>query len=105
MFQDLAEKLLSWLADLLLNCRDVDGLRRVQDTFLNIWAARGVKLGATKMDLCSQEVQWCGLMVSKDGDWLDPRSVCALAAMQPPVTEADLQQLVCAQLSPGTHKK
>jgi hypothetical protein len=35
MFQDLADKLLSWLDDLLLHCRDVDGLRRVQDTFLN----------------------------------------------------------------------
>jgi hypothetical protein len=51
MFQDLADKLLSWLVDLLLNCRDVDGLRRVQDTFLNICTARGVKLGAARRDL------------------------------------------------------
>jgi hypothetical protein len=35
MFQGLADKLLSWLDDLLLHCRDVDGLLRVQDTFLN----------------------------------------------------------------------
>jgi hypothetical protein len=48
MFQDLADKLLSWLDDLLLHGRDVDGLRRVQDTFLNGWAARGVKLGAAQ---------------------------------------------------------
>jgi hypothetical protein len=52
MFQDLADKLLSWLDDLLLHGRDVDGLHGVQDTFLNGWAARGVKLGATRMDLC-----------------------------------------------------
>jgi hypothetical protein len=105
MFQDLADKLLSWLDDLLLHCRNVDGLRRVQKTFLNRWAARGVKRGPTRMDLCSREVQWCGLMVSKDGVWLDPSSGSALAAMQQPVTGADLQQFVCAQLSPGTHKK
>jgi hypothetical protein len=105
MFQGLADKLVSWLDDLLLHCRDVDGLRRVQETFLNGRAAHGVKLGTARMDLCSREVQWCGLMVSKDGVWLDPSAVSALSAMQPPVTGADLQQFVCAQLSPGTHKK
>jgi hypothetical protein len=105
MFQGLADKLLSWLDGLLLHCMDVDGLHGVLETFLNGWAARGVKLGATKMYLCSREVQWCGLMVSKDGVWLDPSVVSALSAMQPPVTGADLQQFVCAQLSPGTHKK
>jgi hypothetical protein len=105
MFHGLADKLLSWLDDLLLNCRDVDGLHGVLETFLNGWAARGVKLGATKMDLCSQVVRWCGRMVSKDGVWLDPSSGSALAAMQPPVTGADLQQFVCAQQSPATHKK
>jgi hypothetical protein len=102
MFQDLADKLLSWLDDLLLHGRNVDGLLRVQECFLNICAARGVKLGAARMDLCSQEVRWCGRAVSKDGVWLDPTSVSALAAMQPPVTGADLQQLVCAQLCPAT---
>jgi hypothetical protein len=105
MFQDLADKLLSWLDDLLLHCRDVDGLHGVQDTFLNRRAARGVKLGAARMDLCSQVVRWCGLMVSKDGVWLDPSVVSALSAMQPPVTGADLQQFVCAQLCPATPKK
>jgi hypothetical protein len=35
MFQDLADKLLSWLVNLLLHCRDLDGLLLVQDTFLN----------------------------------------------------------------------
>jgi hypothetical protein len=105
MFQDLADKLLSWIDGLQLHCRNVDGLRRVQKTFLNGWAARDVKLGATRMDLCSQEVRWCGLMVSKDGVWLDPSSVSALSAVQPPVTGADLQQFVCAQLSPATPKK
>jgi hypothetical protein len=83
----------------------VDGLHGVLKTFLNGRAARGVKLGAARMDLCSQEVRRCGLMVSKDGVWLDPSSGSALAAMQPPVTGADLQQFVCAQLFPGTHKK
>jgi hypothetical protein len=105
VFQGLADKLLSWLDGLLLHCRDVDGLLRVQDTFLNGWAARGVKLGATKMDLCSQEVRRCVRVVSRDGVWLDRSFVSALAAMQPPVTGADLQQLVCAQLSPATPKK
>jgi hypothetical protein len=104
MFQGLADKLLSWLDGLLLHCRDVDGLLRVQETFLNGWAARGVKLGAARMDHCSQEVRRCGRMVSKDGVWLDPSSVSALAAMQPPVTGADLQQHVCAQLCPATPK-
>jgi hypothetical protein len=52
MFQGLADKLTSGLDDLLLHCRDVDGLLRVQECFLNICAARGVKLGATRMDLC-----------------------------------------------------
>jgi hypothetical protein len=105
MFQDLADQLLSWLDDLLLHGRDEDGLHGVLETFLNGCAACGVKLGAARMDLCSQEVRRCGRMVSKDGVWLDPSSMSALAAMQPPVTGADLQQLVCAQLSPGTHKK
>jgi hypothetical protein len=104
MFQELADKLLSWLDDLLLHCRDVYGLRRVQETLLNRCAARGVKLGATRTDLCSQEVRWCGRAISKDGVWLDPSSGSALAAMQPPVTGADLQQLVCAQLCPATPK-
>jgi hypothetical protein len=104
MFQGLADKLLSWLDGLLLHCRDVDGLLRVQETFLNGWAARGVKLGAARMDHCSQEVRRCGRMVSKDGVWLDPSVVSALAAMQPPVTEADLQQFVCAQLRIATPK-
>jgi hypothetical protein len=83
----------------------VDGLLRVQKTLLNRWAARGVKLGAARMDLCSQEVRWCGRVVSKDGVWLDPSSVSAPAARRPPVTRADLQQFVCAQLSPATPKK
>jgi hypothetical protein len=51
MFQGLADKLLSWLDGLLLHCRDVDGLLRVHETFLNGWAARGVKLGAARRDL------------------------------------------------------
>jgi hypothetical protein len=93
MFQGLDDKLLSWLDDLQLHCRDVDGLLRVQDTFLNGWAAHGVKLGAARMDICSQEVRWCGRLVSKVGVRLDPSSVPALVAMQPPVTGADLQQL------------
>jgi hypothetical protein len=59
MIQDLADELLSWLDDLLLNCRDVNGLRRVLETFLNECAACGVKLGAAKMDICSQEVWMC----------------------------------------------
>jgi hypothetical protein len=59
MFQDLADKLLSWLDDLQLHCRDVNGLRRVLETFLNECAACGVKLGAAKMDICSQEVWMC----------------------------------------------
>jgi hypothetical protein len=105
MFQGLADKLLSWLDGLQLHCRDVDGLLRVQETFLNRRAARGVKLGAARMDHCSQEVRRCGRVVSKDGVWLDPSFVSALAAMQPPVTGVDLQQLVCAQLSPATPKK
>jgi hypothetical protein len=105
MFQDLADKRLSWLVDMLLHCRDVNGLRRVHGTFLNGWAARGVKLGAARMELCSQEVRRCGLMVSKDGVWLDQTSVSAPTPMQPPVTGADLQQFVCAQLSPATPKK
>jgi hypothetical protein len=105
MFQGLDDKLLSWLDGLLLHCRDADGLRRVQETSLNGWAAHGVKLGAARMDLCSREVRRCGRMVSKDGVWLDPSSVSALAAVKPPVTGADLQQLVCAQLSPATPKK
>jgi hypothetical protein len=105
MIQDLADKLLSWLDDLLLHCRDVDGLLRVQEPFLNGRAASSVKLGAARMDLCSQEVRWCGRVVSKDGVRLDPSSVSALAAVQPPVTGADLQQFVCAQLSPATPKK
>jgi hypothetical protein len=105
MLQDRADKRLSWLVDLLLHLRDVDGLHGVQDTFLNGWAARGVKFGAARMDHCSQEVRRCGRMVSKDGVWLDPSSVPALVAMQPPVTGADLQQFVCAQLSPATPKK
>jgi hypothetical protein len=33
MFQDLADKLLSWLDDLLLHCRNVDGLLRVLECF------------------------------------------------------------------------
>jgi hypothetical protein len=89
MLQDRADKRLSWLVDLLLHLRDVDGLHGVQDTFLNGWAARGVKFGAARMDHCSQEVRRCGRMVSKDGVWLDPSSVPALVAMQPPVTGAD----------------
>jgi hypothetical protein len=104
MFQDLADKLLSWLGDLLLHGRDVDGLLRVQETFLNGWAARGVKPCAARMDLCSQEVRRCGRVVSKDGVWLDPTSVSALAPIQLPMTGADLQQFVCAQLSPVTPK-
>jgi hypothetical protein len=104
MFQGLADKLLSWLGDLLLHCEDVDGLRRVQETFLNRRAARGVKLGAARMDHCSQGVRRCGRMASRDGVWLDPTSVSVLAAVQPPVTGADLQQLVFAHLSPGTPK-
>jgi hypothetical protein len=44
-------------------------------------------------------------VVSKDRVWLDPSSVFALAAMQPPVTGADSQQFVFAQLCPGTPKK
>jgi hypothetical protein len=96
MFQDLADKLLSWLDGLLLHCRDVDGLLRVQETFLIKWAVRGVKLGAARMDICSQEVRWCGRLVSKVGVRLDPSSVPALVAMQPAVTGADLQQLACA---------
>jgi hypothetical protein len=35
MSQGLADKLLSWLDDLLLHSRDVDGLLRVQECFLN----------------------------------------------------------------------
>jgi hypothetical protein len=105
MFQDLADKLLSWIDDVLLHCRNVDGLHGVQDTFLNGWAARGVKLGAARMDLCSQEVRRCGRTVSKDGVCLNPTFVSALAPIQPPVTGADLQQFVCAQLCPGTPKK
>jgi hypothetical protein len=105
MFQGLADKLLGWLDGLLLHCRDVDGLLRVQDTFLNRWAARGVKLGAARMDHCSQNVRRCGRVVSKDGVCLNPSSVSALAAMQPPVTRVDLQQFVCAQLPPATPKK
>jgi hypothetical protein len=104
MFQDLADKLTSWLDNLLLHCTDVDDLLRVLECFLNRWAARGVKLGAAKMDLCSQEVRRCGRAVSKDGVWLDPSSVSALAAMQPPVTEAELQQFVCDQLCPAMPK-
>jgi hypothetical protein len=104
MFQGLADKLLSWLDGLLLHCRDVGGLLRVQETFLNICTARGVKLGAARRDLCSQEVRWCGRTISKDGIWLDPSSVSALSAMKLPVTGADLQQLVCAQLCPATPK-
>jgi hypothetical protein len=104
MLQDRDDKLTSWLDNLLLHCRDVEGLLRVQECFLNRWAARGVKLGAAKMDLCSQEVRRCGRAVSRDGVWLDPSSVSALAAMQPPVTGADLQQLVFAQLYPATPK-
>jgi hypothetical protein len=99
MFQGLADKLLSWLDGLLLHCRDVDGLHGVQETFLNICAARGVKLGAARMDHCSQEVRWCGRMISKDGIWLDPSSVSALVAMQPPVTGATCSSL-CALSCP-----
>jgi Reverse transcriptase (RNA-dependent DNA polymerase) len=65
MFQDLADKLLSWLDDLLLHGRDVDDLPQVLETFLNRCAARGVKLGAGKMDRRSQEVRWCGRVVSR----------------------------------------
>jgi hypothetical protein len=105
IFQDLADKLLSWLDGLQLHCRDADGFRRVLETFLIRRAARGVKLGAARMDLCSQEVRWCGRTISRDGVWLDPRSVSPLAAMQPPVTDADLQQFVCAQLCPAMPQK
>jgi hypothetical protein len=59
MIQGLADQLLSWLDDLLLHGRDEDGLHGVLETFLNECAARGVKLGAAKMDICSQEVWMC----------------------------------------------
>jgi hypothetical protein len=104
MIQDLADKLLSWLVDMLLHCRDVDGLLRVQEPFLNECAACGVKLGAAKMDHCSQEVRRCGRMVSKDGVWLKPSSVSAPTPMQPTVTGAtcsSLCALSCPQLRPS----
>ena len=58
--------------------------------------ARGIKLKPSKCKLYTEEVVWCGRSINVDGVGVAPEFRETLAAMPPPRTAADLQQLLAA---------
>jgi RNase H-like domain found in reverse transcriptase len=92
----MAEKLLSWLDDLLLHASSITQLLEHLRRFLTICRECNLKLHPGKCVLFAAEVCWCGRLISSAGSKFDLRRIQGLLDKPSPATGADLQQFTCA---------
>ena len=94
--QEIIDRLLGWLDDMLFYARTIDGLLETLRLFFLICRKHNLKIHAEKCDFFLRKVQWCGRIVSAEGVQMNPRKLNALLELQEPQNAADLQQFLCA---------
>ena len=93
---DLRDNILCWLDDILLHAATVEKLLESVQSFFNLCAEYNIKLHPAKCILFTEEIRWCGRLISAEGVRYDPRRLDGLLTMEPPTTGGHLQQFLCA---------
>jgi hypothetical protein len=88
--------MLSWLDDLLLHAKSVDGLLENLKEFFFLCRENNLKIHPGNCILFASERRWCGRVLSGLGVRFDPRRTQGLLEITMPTTIAYLQQFVCA---------
>ena len=100
---ELYSNVLVYLDDLIAFGETPTKLAEVIVRVVRLLDAKGIKLKPTKCELYTEEVVWCGRSININGVGVAPEFSKTLAAMPPPTTAADLQQLLArgGELDPG----
>ncbi|POM77826.1 Hypothetical protein PHPALM_4727 [Phytophthora palmivora] len=85
-----------WIDDLLVFAETQSELLDAIDAVLQKLDEYGFILNPKKCSLFRTEIQWCGRIINKNGIGYDPERIQALRNIPPPMTAAELQQLLCA---------
>ena len=86
--------LLIYLDDLLGFSTDTQSLMVKLRSVFEVCQDRGLKLNPTKCQLITNEVQFCGRIINKEGVKFHPRQYAALTNMSAPTTVGALMELV-----------
>ncbi len=95
-FDGRVNNMIQWMDDFLFYAKDEDSLLQSIESFLQVCSEIGLKVHAEKSTIFSQEVQFCGRIISSTGIQYHPRHFDSLVAMNKPTYASDLQQFVCA---------
>ncbi|KAE8999859.1 hypothetical protein PR001_g18944 [Phytophthora rubi] len=87
---------LAWLDDLLGYAATEAELCDLFDRVMQKCADYGLKLHPGKCVFFTKSIKWCGRVISAAGVTHCPDRIQGLVDMAPPITAADLQQLLCA---------
>lgn len=93
---EIHEVLLGWLDDMFLRTLNVKKLLTNIKNIFHYYLERDVKLLQKKCILYVKGARWCCRIFSKDVLMYDQRRVDGLLAMEPPLTDAELQQFLSA---------
>lgn len=94
--EDLKSNILIWLDDILLFAPTFNELHQSMQCFFRLCVVYNIKLHPAKCVLFTEEVRWCGRLITASGARFDPRRHHALLTMEPLTTGAHLQQFLCA---------
>ena len=99
LFPELRNNLKAWLDDFSIHARceatpldDLQTFFRIVSYVLR--SEKGLYLSARKCQLFRKELKWCGRIISKDGDRMDPARISGLQDMQLRKTALELSQLI-----------
>ncbi|KAF0776231.1 hypothetical protein AaE_000069 [Aphanomyces astaci] len=96
-YKDLLYKnRLIWIDDIFLYADTVEEYVDALESFFDRVAQYGFKLSPAKTKLFTDQVKWCGRIISGDGVKQDPERIEHLCAIPYPTNAGELQQFVCA---------
>ena len=85
-----------WIDDVIVYAKTAKEYADVLGQMFDLLEDKGWKLSLKKSKLFSEEIKWCGRIITAEGIKHDPTRIQALCDMQYPETAGDLMQFLCA---------
>ena len=94
LFSSLRANVKAWLDEFIIHAADEDELLNVLDQFLGICEEHGLFVSATKSELFTEKIKWCGRIVSGQGFAMDPSRTEALLDICQPENAPELGEFI-----------
>ena len=85
-----------WIDDVIVYAKTAKEYADVLGQMFDLLEDKDWKLSLKKSKLFSEEIKWCGRIITAEGIKHDPTRIQALCDMQYPETAGDLMQFLCA---------